>query len=96
MQHESSSQPVAGIDVSKSTLDCFIDVIDKSFSVVNDQSGIASLIEQLRAANVRLVLIEATGRYHRRCAAELERYLKSGSGHAFAKRHLWPNHSTSD
>lgn len=71
MQHESSSQSVAGIDVSKSKLDCFIDVIDKSFSVVNDPSGIAQLIEQLRAANVRLVLIEATGRYHRRCAAEL-------------------------
>ena len=32
----------------------------------------------------------------RRRAAELERYLKSGSGHAFAKRHLWPNNSTSD
>src|SRR5882672_11760889 len=71
MQHESSTQPVAGIDVSKSTLDCFIDVIDKSCSVVNDPCGIAQLIEQLRAANVRLVLLEATGRYHRRCAAEL-------------------------
>jgi transposase len=71
MQQESSSQSVAGIDVSKSKLDCFIDVIDKSFSVDNDPGGIARLIEQLRAANVRLVLIEATGRYHRRCAAEL-------------------------
>ncbi len=70
MQHE-SSQSVAGIDVSKSTLDCFIDVIDKAFAVVNDAGGIAALIEQLRAANVRLVLIEATGRYHRRCAADL-------------------------
>jgi transposase len=71
MQHESSTQPVVGIDVSKSKLDCFIDVIDKSFTVVNDDHGIAELIAQLRAANVRLVLIEATGRYHRRCAAEL-------------------------
>ncbi len=75
MQHDpssvSSSQPVAGIDVSRSKLDCFIDVIDKSFSVANDDRGIAQLIEQLRAVNVRLVLIEATGRYHRRCAAEL-------------------------
>jgi transposase len=75
MQHEScspsSSQAVAGIDVSKSSLDCFIDCLDKSFTLLNDPRGIASLIEQLRAANVRLVLIEATGRYHRRCAAEL-------------------------
>ena len=30
-----------------------------------------------------------------RRAAELERYLKSGSGHAFARRHLWPHHSPS-
>lgn len=26
---------------------------------------------------------------NRQRAAEFERYLKSGSGHAFAKRHLW-------
>jgi transposase len=71
MQHESSTQPVVGIDVSKSTLDCFVDCLDKSFSVVNDDRGIAALIEQLRAGGVRLVLIEATGRYHRRCAAQL-------------------------
>jgi putative endonuclease len=25
-----------------------------------------------------------------RAAGRFERYLKSGSGHAFAKRHLWP------
>ena len=29
----------------------------------------------------------------RRRSGELERYLKSGSGHAFARRHLWPHHS---
>ena len=71
MQRESSSiQPVAGIDVSKAQLDCFIDVIDKSFTVSNDEPAIAGLIVQLRSANVRLVLIEATGRYHRRLAAQ--------------------------
>jgi transposase len=71
MQHESSTQPVAGIDVSKAKLDCFIDCLDKSFTDSNDEQAIAGLIDQLKAANVRLVLIEATGRYHRRLAAQL-------------------------
>jgi transposase len=67
----SSSEPVAGIDVAKDHLDVFVDLVDQSMRLTNDASGIASLIGQLRATNVRLVMIEATGRYHRRLAAEL-------------------------
>jgi transposase len=75
MQHDpssdSSSQPVAGIDVSKKTLDVFIDRVDQRFSVDNGEDAIAGLAERLRAVHVRLVVVEATGRYHRRLAATL-------------------------
>jgi transposase len=71
MQRIDSSQAVVGIDVSKSSLDCFIDLPDKVLTVSNDETGRADLIAQLRQMNVGLVLIEATGRYHRRLAADL-------------------------
>jgi len=69
--HDSSSQPVVGIDVSKKTLDVFIDRLNQRFRLDNSESAIAGLIDRLRAAQVRLVVIEATGRYHRRVAATL-------------------------
>jgi transposase len=77
MQHESFSvsqpvaQPVVGIDVSKSALDCFVDLPAASFSLGNDDAGRAQMITRLKSANIRLVCIEATGRYHRRAAADL-------------------------
>lgn len=78
VQHESSivsstdpSRPVAGIDVGKDRLDLFIDVVDRRLQVANDDAGIARLVSELRAQRVRLVVIEATGRYHRRLAAAL-------------------------
>lgn len=74
--HRSSSRSVAGIDVSKHTLDICIDQshIDQPsqrFSLGNNDQDIDTLIQRLRAANVGLVIIEATGRYHRRLAATL-------------------------
>lgn len=71
MQHDPSSSPVAGIDVAKKKLDVFIDRIEQRFTIDNSDDAIAALIERLRAAEVRLVVIEATGRYHRRLAATL-------------------------
>lgn len=73
MQHE-SSRPVVGIDVSKKTLDIFIDQIDQidqRLAIDNNDDAILALIDRLRAAHVRLVVIEATGRHHRRLAATL-------------------------
>jgi transposase len=72
MQHEPSDpSPVVGIDVSKKTLDIFIDQLDQRFSIDNSDDAILTLVERLRAAHVRLVVIEATGRHHRRLAATL-------------------------
>ncbi len=80
----SADAVVVGIDVSKAKLDVYIDVDAAAAAaaaaaagqwvhVANDAGGVAQLIERLRAVNagVRLVVIEATGRHHRRVAAEL-------------------------
>lgn len=74
MQHEAlidTSLPVAGVDVSKDQLDVFIDVIGLSKRFSNDDEGIARLVGVLRQHQVRLVVLESTGRYHRAAAARL-------------------------
>jgi transposase len=70
------SRPVAGIDVAKSTLEVFIDRSMSSqppvrLSLANSEPEIQKLLKQLLELNVRLVVTEATGRYHRRLAAVL-------------------------
>ena len=76
-QHDSSkpsdaSVPVVvGVDVSKATLDCYFDPVGRWLHVTNDADGIAKLITQLRTLKIQLVVLEATGRLHRRLAGEL-------------------------
>jgi transposase len=60
-----------GIDVSKASLDVHLIAGDRSFSLPNDALGSATLVEQLTPLNVKLVVVEATGRYQRRVAADL-------------------------
>jgi transposase len=71
MQHDSSVSCVVGIDVSKAMLDCHIDPAGQWVHVTNDADGLAKLIQQLRTFTIQLVVVEATGRLHRRLAAEL-------------------------
>jgi transposase len=71
MQLDPSSQPVAGVDVAKKTLDLFIDQTNERFSIDNSDEAIDALVNRLRGVKVRLVVLEATGRYHRRLAATL-------------------------
>ena len=71
MRHDSSSRPVVGIDLAKHELDGFADLSGRSFSFANDDAGRSALVDELRRADVLLVCIEATGRYHRRLAADL-------------------------
>jgi transposase len=70
------SRPVVGIDVSKSTLEVFIDRSMSAqppvrLSLANTELEIQKLLKQLVELNIRLVVTEATGRYHRRLAAVL-------------------------
>jgi transposase len=78
MQHEPVTErvtdlalPVAGVDVAKDQLDLFADTVGRRLQVGNDDAGIAQLAATLLEHKVRLVVIEATGRYHRRVAAAL-------------------------
>ena len=74
MQHEPPidvALPVAGVDVSKDQLDLFVDTIGLRLRVGNDDAGVAALAATLLEHKVRLVVAEATGRYHRRVAAAL-------------------------
>ena len=63
--------PVAGVDVAKDQLDLFVDAVGRRLRVANDDAGVTLLVATLVAHKVRLVVIEATGRYHRRAAAAL-------------------------
>jgi transposase len=62
-----------GIDVSKATLDVCLLPSGETLTVGNDADGIARLIALLRRqpGGVARCLLEATGRYGRRCAADL-------------------------
>jgi transposase len=64
-----------GIDVAKAKLDVFVDPDGELFTVENTPDGIRQIVERLatgaRRDEVRSVVVEATGRYHRRLAADL-------------------------
>lgn len=70
-QHDPTSFPVVGIDVSKKSLDIFIDQLNQRVTLDNTDQAISTLVQRLKSVQVRLVIIEATGRYHRRVAATL-------------------------
>ncbi|AFY30573.1 transposase IS111A/IS1328/IS1533 [Calothrix sp. PCC 7507] len=50
-----------GIDVSKATLDVYIRPMGKAFSVANTEVEISHLVEELKSANLNLIVLEATG-----------------------------------
>jgi transposase len=55
-----------GVDVSKATLDVFIEGEAQPFQVANSDEGVEALIGRLGKLVVRLVTCESTGRYHDR------------------------------
>lgn len=71
----SASSPVhVGIDVSKARLDVHVlpgSQPGLSFSLENTPQGSDQLLQKLMPLDVSLVVVEATGRYQRRVAAEL-------------------------
>ena len=68
----SAPSPIfVGIDVSKATLDVHVTPAGRSFSLPNDPAGCDKLLKELAPLGVSLVVMEATGRYQRRAAADL-------------------------
>lgn len=57
---------VVGVDVSKQWLDVFVHPMGDRVRVENDSTGIAKLLTCCLASAASLVVMEATGRYHRK------------------------------
>ncbi|HTK74178.1 MAG TPA: IS110 family transposase [Gemmataceae bacterium] len=60
-----------GIDVAKAKLDVFVDTADQLFTVDNTVAGVQQILDRLGQHVVQLIVIEATGRHHRRLAVDL-------------------------
>ncbi len=61
----------AGIDVSKAALDVCVLPTGQALRVANDDAGVRRVIDLLAPLSPALIVVEATGRYHRRLAADL-------------------------
>ena len=66
-----STSTFVGIDVSKKTLDVCLLPQRNVFSCPNEASGLAELVEKLRGAQPRLIVLEATGGLERPLIAAL-------------------------
>jgi len=64
-------QVFVGIDVSKARLDVALRPGAESFSVTNNQRGIATLVKRLKNLAVSRIVLEASGGYEIAAAAEL-------------------------
>jgi len=60
-----------GIDVAKDKLDVHLRPSAEAFSVARDGKGLAELVDRLRAVEPTLVVLEATGGYQAKVAAEI-------------------------
>ena len=60
-----------GIDVAKAKLDVFVDTANQLFTVDNTVAGVQQILDRLGQHVVQLIVIEATGRHHRRLAVDL-------------------------
>ena len=66
-----TEQVYVGIDVSKSRLDVFLHPLGPTQSVSNDKPGHQQLVRFLRKHAPQLIVLEATGSYHRRAHRHL-------------------------
>jgi len=55
----------AGVDVGKTTLDFCVPLFDLRLQVTNDLQGVRAIVAHCTEHGVRLLALEATGKYHR-------------------------------
>lgn len=60
-----SIAPIAGIDISKDTLDAALHPSSQARSFANDRAGHTALLRWLASHDVQQIVFEATGPYHR-------------------------------
>jgi len=68
---EPTGEVYIGIDVSKDGLDVHVHPAGLSFRVANDRAGVGALVRRLAGTPVGLVVVEATGKWHRRAHRQL-------------------------
>ena len=56
---------VVGVDVSKESLDCYSSSTKQELSSKNTQSGVKKVVSWIKSTGADLVILEATGVYHR-------------------------------
>lgn len=66
-----ASQVFVGVDVAKAQLDIALRPTGERWAVTNDETGIAVLVTRLQAVQPTLMVLEATGGYHRAVVAAL-------------------------
>lgn len=66
-----AEQNFVGIDVSKVWLDIAVHQQDETFRVINNDTGIASLVKRLRKLKPSLIVLEPTGGFEKLVLAEL-------------------------
>jgi transposase len=71
MDGSASPSVVVGIDVSQQKLDVHVWPVGLDWSLENSAAGVEQLAERLRAQPVKLIVLEATGRYERPAALTL-------------------------
>jgi transposase len=67
----SAPQFFVGMDVAKAQLDIALRPTGERWAVMNNATGIAALVVQLQAMQPTLIVLEATGGYHRAVVAAL-------------------------
>jgi transposase len=67
----SAPQYFVGIDVAKAQLDIALRPTGERWAVSNEETGIAALVVRLQAVQPLLIVLEATGGYHRAVVAAL-------------------------
>lgn len=72
MEQRELSTRVAGVDVSKKTLDVAVHGLEELITVANDRIGFVALVKWLRERRVSRVGLEATGGYERDVRSALE------------------------
>ena len=72
VSEHSAAEPVyVGIDVCKERLDVHVHTIGQRLSVANDRAGLKRLTRALAGRAVTLVVMEATGKFHRQAQRSL-------------------------
>ena len=56
---------IVGVDISKEQLDCYLNMNNQHQRIPNTEEGISEFIKWIKPLDVDLVVVEATGKYHR-------------------------------